>query len=362
VHAVRELSFEVKDKELLVLAGPSGCGKTTTLRLIAGLESPTAGSISIDGRIVTNVPAKDRDVAMVFQNLALYPHMSARENIEFGLKARKHSKQEIASRVDETIATLHLADCVDRQPGEMSGGQRQRVALARAFALQPKLLLLDEPLSNLDGPLRIRMRLELSRLHRTLGITIIYVTHDQVDAMSLAKRLVIMNVGTLRQIAEPITVYRAPADAFVAGFLGMPGMNFFKGNIVSGSGTTSFLEQGKGAGAEPQSQINPLKIELPAENAAALKGLIGKAVVLGVRPEDITFAAENAVNSVEAVIEKIECLGSEVHIHCRTAAHQVVVRQMASVSDTLNEGTKVRFGFNIRSAHFFDAATGAKLG
>lgn len=356
VHAVRELAFEVKDKELVVVAGPSGCGKTTTLRLIAGLDRPTAGIIRIDGKDVTNVPAKDREVAMVFQNLALYPHMTAGENIAFGLRARKFSKGEITSRLDETVATLGLADCVDRKPSEISGGQRQRVALARAIVLRPRVLLLDEPLSNLDGPLRARMRIELSRIQRILGITMIYVTHDQIDAMSLGERLAVMNEGQLRQMAEPMTIYREPADLFVAGFLGAPGMNLFPGELVANGDGVVFRAETKET-ADKETML----IKLPDGKAAGVRNAIGKQVVMGLRPEDISFADGGEQSGIETAIEKVEQLGAEQHIHCRTAGFTFVVRQNSASRAIVEDGSRAKVCFNLQDAHLFDATTGRRL-
>src|SRR6266704_5678706 len=345
IQAVRDLSFAVEDKELLVLAGPSGCGKTTTLRLIAGLEEPSAGTISIDGKVVNDVPARDRDVAMVFQNLALYPHMTARENLTFGLKARKHSKPEISRRIEEAAAMLDLADCLDRKPSELSGGQRQRVALGRAIVLRPKILLLDEPLSNLDAPLRARMRIELSRLHAIVGTTMVYVTHEQTDAMILGQRIAVLKDGELQHIGDPMTLYRRPANLFVAGFFGVPAMNFFRGIIIRKEQAVVFVEEGGRTGEIPTSNIQhpeklqapsskipetnempPFELQITEKMGSRLGSFSGKPLIMGIRPENMFIANAGDNGIVRAKLERIELLGGESHLHFSTGAHSLTVR------------------------------------
>ena len=243
IRAVDDACLVVEDKELLVLVGPSGCGKTTNLRLIAGLEEPTTGTISINGQVVNDLPPKARDIAMVFQNHALYPHMSAYDNMAFGLTLRHHPKAEISKRVKDAAQILELTACLDRKPAALSGGQRQRVALGRAIVRQPKLFLLDEPLSNLDAQTRLQMRAEIARLHTRLAATMIYVTHDQVEALTLGHRIAVLKAGVIQQVADPMTVYQQPANLFVAGFIGSPPMNFFHGTLLAKGGMFCFQEQ-----------------------------------------------------------------------------------------------------------------------
>jgi multiple sugar transport system ATP-binding protein len=355
VQALRDLSLTIEDKELLVLAGPSGCGKTTTLRLIAGLEEASAGTISIDGKVVNDVPARNRDVAMVFQNLALYPHMNAYENMAFGLKARKYSKAEITSRIEDAVKILDLEECLNRKPSELSGGQRQRVALGRAIVLRPKLLLLDEPLSNLDAPLRIRMRLELSALHDRLGVTMIYVTHDQIDAMTLGERVAILRGGELQQVAEPMTLYRRPANVFVAGFFGSPPMNLFRGTFVN-RGDALFFEEGR----EGEGGLQPFSLQIPAEMASRLSVCRSKSLMLGIRPENIVLKPVSHNGMVQARLERIEQLGAESHLHLRTAAHRFIARSVFAEDAAVPRDVQV--GFDLQSAHFFDPNTGDAIG
>jgi multiple sugar transport system ATP-binding protein len=358
VRALADLSLTVNDKEFLVLAGPSGCGKTTTLRLIAGLEAPSAGTISIDDQLVNDVPPGERDIAMVFQNHALYPHMTAEENMAFGLVVRKHSEREIAQRIQEIAWMLRVEECLDRRPSALSGGQRQRVALGRALVLQPKLLLFDEPLSSLDAPLRAQMRVEISRLHKRLGCTIIYVTHDQSEAMALGQRLAVLNQGALQQVADPLTVYLRPANLFVAGFTGSPPMNFFSGTLnLSGVGLI-FQEA-------PSAELKSTKgfqVRVPNDKVESMKTLAGKAVVLGIRPEHIveTPAAETAhENGLEATLELVENLGPESYLHFATGSHRCIAR--ARPAGPRSTPQQTRLGFEMRFAHFFDPANGQNV-
>src|SRR5688572_18000186 len=277
VHAVKDVNLQIRDKEFVVFVGPSGCGKTTTLRMIAGLEAISAGDISIDGNVVNDLAPMDRDIAMVFQNYALYPHMSVYDNMAFGLKMRKFDKAEIAKRVKEAADILGIGELLKRKPRQLSGGQRQRVALGRAIVRHPRVFLFDEPLSNLDAKLRVQMRVELKKLHLRLGTTAIYVTHDQVEAMTLGDRVVVMKDGVVQQVGEPLELYNTPANRFVAGFIGSPAMNFAD---VTLSGSNGKL----------WAEAPGLKIGLPEPLAGRFKGGNGHEVTLGVRPEDLTVA------------------------------------------------------------------------
>jgi multiple sugar transport system ATP-binding protein len=358
VHAVKNLSLTVEDGELLVLVGPSGCGKTTTLRLIAGLEEITSGTIAIDGRKVNDVPAKDRDVAMVFQHHALYPHLTARENLAFGLKLRKHPRPEIEQRVAEAAEILDLAGCLDRRPAALSGGQRQRVALGRAMVRKPRVFLFDEPLSNLDAQLRAQMRREISRLHQRLSATIIHVTHDQVEAMTLGSRVAVMKDGELQQAAGPMDLYRRPANLFVAGFVGSPPMNFFRGKLAQ-NGAGMYFEEKATTGVA----IPGFKLHIAEEAAARLAGRAGREIVLGLRPEDIAEGAAAGGSApghaVEAVADVIEPLGPETHLYSRSGGHAFVARVPSGSRPGPRE--KISLVFDMRQAHFFDPGTGAAI-
>src|SRR6187549_3026169 len=274
VHAVKDVNLQIRDKEFVVFVGPSGCGKTTTLRMIAGLEDITSGQISIDGSVVNDLAPMDRDIAMVFQNYALYPHMSVHDNMAFGLKMRKFEKPEIERRVKQAADILGIQALLARKPRQLSGGQRQRVALGRAIVRNPRVFLFDEPLSNLDAALRVQMRVELKRLHERLETTAIYVTHDQVEAMTLGSRVVVMKDGWVQQVGEPLEIYSRPANKFVAGFIGSPAMNFVPVTVAESNGTV-FLE------------TNGLRIKVPADKAAPLKAYKGQSITLGIRPEDL---------------------------------------------------------------------------
>lgn len=305
VIAVNKVNLEVKDKEFLVLVGPSGCGKTTALRMVAGLEEVTDGEIHIGDRMVNDVSPKDRDIAMVFQNYALYPHMSVYDNMAFGLKLRKIPKQEIKKRVDETADLLGLKDLLDRKPKQLSGGQRQRVALGRAIVREPKVFLMDEPLSNLDAKLRVQTRAELIKLHRRLGITTIYVTHDQVEAMTMGDRIVVMCDGIVQQVDAPLHLYNHPENMFVAGFIGTPAMNFIDATIETENGST-YINTGS------------FKVMAPADKTERLKPYVGRPVVFGVRPEDIFDQSLSPLvkptpdNTIKAVVDVMEPMGPVV--------------------------------------------------
>src|SRR5215213_8672770 len=281
VKALDDFSLEIKSGEFMVLLGPSGCGKTTAVRCIAGLISPTNGQLYIGDRLVNDLPPKDRDIAMVFQNYALYPHMSVRENLAFALRLRKLPQAEIDRRVQQAADTLGLSDVLERKPRQLSGGQRQRVALGRAIVREPKVFLFDEPLSNLDAQLRVQMRREIAKLHKDLGATMIYVTHDQVEAMTLGDRIVVMSKGHVQQIDSPMNLYDHPRNKFVAGFIGSPGMNFIDGVLVNGDRVQFVADS------------NSFSVDLPPSLMERMHGYEGKAVTLGIRPEDVSVAPED---------------------------------------------------------------------
>src|SRR5207253_1856563 len=295
VHAVKDVNLHIRDKEFVVLVGPSGCGKSTTLRMVAGLEEITAGEITIGDRVVNDLPPKDRDIAMVFQNYALYPHMSVYDNMAFGLKMRKFPKPEIAKRVQEAAEILGIQELLKRKPRQLSGGQRQRVALGRAIVRHPQVFLFDEPLPHLDAKLRVQMRVEIKKLHNRLGTTAIYVTHDQVEAMTLGDRVVVMKDGFVQQVGEPLELYNTPANKFVAGFIGSPAMNFATVTMANGNGRLT----AKNAG---------LEIEVPGRQAERLRGHVGRQLTLGIRPEDLHVArdADPAGLTFPSKIEVVE--------------------------------------------------------
>src|SRR5881227_796296 len=297
VHAVKDVNLDIHDKEFVVLVGPSGCGKTTTLRMVAGLESITSGRVLINDKVVNELAPMDRDIAMVFQNYALYPHMSVYDNMAFGLKMRKFDKPEIQKRVREAADVLGIGEYLKRKPRQLSGGQRQRVALGRAIVRHPQVFLFDEPLSNLDAKLRVQMRVELKKLHQRLGTTAIYVTHDQVEAMTLGDRVVVMKDGWIQQVGEPLDLYNKPANKFVAGFIGSPAMNFANVTVTEANG--SVVAENKG-----------LKIKLPDEVAQRVGAYAGKPVTIGIRPEDMRVARDSDPPelNIPAVVEVVERL------------------------------------------------------
>src|SRR5213078_1605398 len=298
-HVVKDVDLQIRDKEFMVFVGPSGCGKTTTLRMIAGLEAVTAGEIRIDDRVVNEVPPMDRDIAMVFQNYALYPHMSVASNLAFGLKMRKFAKPEIEKRINRAATILGIENLLARKPRQLSGGQRQRVALGRAIVRDPKVFLFDEPLSNLDAKLRVQMRVELKKLHERLAVTSIYVTHDQVEAMTLGDRVVVMKDGWVQQVGEPLELYNTPANRFVAGFLGSPAMNFMKVTAAEDNGAVWVANPG-------------FRLKVPDFCAAKVRGYVGGELWLGIRPEDLRVASGADGNlSFEAIVEVVERLGPE---------------------------------------------------
>jgi multiple sugar transport system ATP-binding protein len=346
--AVAGASVEIGDGELLVLVGPSGCGKTTLLRMIAGLETPSAGTLRIGGRVVNEVPPKDRDIAMVFQNYALYPHMTVAENLGFGLRLRGVPRAEIAQRVGEVARLLELEQRLDARPAALSGGQRQRVALGRAMVRQPAVFLLDEPLSNLDARLRLSMRVEIARLHRRFGATTIYVTHDQVEAMTLGQRIVVLDDGAIQQIDTPMALYRRPANLFVAGFLGSPAMNLLRGTLRLDGGFVLATPHGAVAlGGPPQ--------------APALQAWRDREVVLGLRPEDLHPLAVDAPGAaLEAQLEVLEPVGNEVFLNLRYGGQALVSRAPAGLAAA--PGETMRFGIAPERLHFFDPREGTRIG
>ncbi len=352
VTAVNDANLEVKDKEFLVLVGPSGCGKSTTLRMVAGLEEITSGTIEIGDTVVNDVPPKDRDIAMVFQNYALYPHMDVYNNMAFGLKLRKFPKDEIERRVKEAAQILGIEDLLKRKPKQLSGGQRQRVALGRAIVREPKVFLMDEPLSNLDAKLRVQMRTELSKLHDRLQTTVIYVTHDQTEAMTMGDRIVVLKDGIIQQVDDPLALYNQPNNMFVAGFIGSPAMNFLDAEIVS-EGDKYYLD---GAGS--------FKIVIPEEKikeTPEVKDYIGKEVVFGIRPEDLidsNISGEFEVtedNSFKANVEVVEPMGSEIYLYLAIEDHSMIARVEAE--STAKVGDNVKLGVDINKMHIFDAET-----
>ncbi|BAA29263.1 375aa long hypothetical multiple sugar-binding transport ATP-binding protein [Pyrococcus horikoshii OT3] len=348
VTAVKDLSLEIKDGEFLVLLGPSGCGKTTTLRMIAGLEEPTRGQIYIEDNLVADpekgvfVPPKERDVAMVFQSYALYPHMTVYDNIAFPLKLRKVPKQEIDKRVREVAEMLGLTELLNRKPRELSGGQRQRVALGRAIIRRPKVFLMDEPLSNLDAKLRVKMRAELKKLQRQLGVTTIYVTHDQVEAMTMGDRIAVMNKGELQQVGTPDEVYYKPVNTFVAGFIGSPPMNFLDATITD----DGFLDFGEFKLKLLQDQFEVLEEE----------NMVGKEVIFGIRPEDVHDASFTHIdvpeeNTVKATVDIIENLGGEKIVHLRRG--NISFTAKFPKESKVREGDEVSVVFDMKKIHIF---------
>ena len=347
--AVNDACLEIEDREFVVLVGPSGCGKSTTLRMVAGLEEISKGSIYIDGRKINDVPPKNRDIAMVFQNYALYPHMSVYENMAFGLQLRRYPKAEIEARVKEAADILGIQSMLERKPKELSGGQRQRVAVGRAIVRKPKAFLFDEPLSNLDAKMRVQMRTEISKLHGRLASTMIYVTHDQVEAMTMGDRIVVMKDGVIQQVAPPLELYDRPANQFVAGFIGSPPMNFFKGTVEQRGGALWFNEGGFAALVDDA-------------HARALAGRVGQPVVFGIRPEDVRDARSAAGapgQAATARVEVVEPMGSEVYLYLNTGRHAFIAR--VGARETAEVGQELPVAFNLSRAHYFDAQTGAAL-
>src|SRR6056297_1384425 len=343
VLAVKNANIVCEDKEFLILVGPSGCGKTTTLRMVAGLEEITSGEIFIDDKLVNDIPPKDRDIAMVFQNYALYPHMDVYNNMAFGLKLRKFPKEEIDQRVHEAADILDIRKLLKRRPKELSGGQRQRVAVGRAIVRKPKVFLFDEPLSNLDAKLRVAMRTEISKLYHRLGATIIYVTHDQIEAMTMATRIFILNEGKLQQDGQPLDVYEKPSNQFVAGFIGSPAMNFVPSKLLK-------------EGADYLIDAESFKVKLPSSFHKAISGQADKQVIFGVRPEDFHdkqfYPGAKPENTIKATAEVIEPLGDEVLFYLVSGKHNLVAkldsRTKAKVGDDLE------IALEMEETHIFD--------
>jgi multiple sugar transport system ATP-binding protein len=345
VTAVDDLSLEVADQEFLVLVGPSGCGKTTALRMLAGLDDPTSGDISIGERVVTEVAAIDRDIAMVFQSYALYPHMTVRRNIEFPLRSRKVPGDERNRLVGEAATALSLETLLDRKPAQLSGGQRQRVALARAIVRRPEVFLMDEPLSNLDAKLRVQTRAELVELQRRLETTVVYVTHDQVEAMTMAHRIAVMDSGLLQQIGPPQEVYAKPANLFVARFIGNPPMNTVAGTVHLSDGTLGV-------------QLPGGRVELPTAVGAAVRERDRDDVVVGVRPEHAVLDPEGGI---EATVVVVEVLGHEQHVICRLADESLFIVRQPNDDTPPGRGVGVRIAIDPRRLHVFDPGSGQRL-
>lgn len=346
VPVVKGVSLEVKDKEFVVLVGPSGCGKSTTLRMVAGLEEVSEGEILIDNQVVNDVPAKNRDIAMVFQNYALYPHMTVAENLAFGLKLRHYPQKEIERRVQEAAEILGLGKMLARKPKELSGGERQRVAVGRAIVRKPKVFLFDEPLSNLDAKLRVQMRMELQKLHNRLQSTMIYVTHDQVEALTLGDRIVVMKDGLIQQVSDPVNMYENPANKFVAGFIGSPAMNFLNGKIMATNGDYFFVDRG-------------IKLRLLPQHHAKITPFRDKDVVFGIRPEDIydkIFAQDARPEfTITATVDVVEPMGSEIYLYLNAGNNSFVARVSNQDTATVNQDLQVVF--DMSKAHFFDPKT-----
>ncbi|HEY2531479.1 MAG TPA: sn-glycerol-3-phosphate ABC transporter ATP-binding protein UgpC [Xanthobacteraceae bacterium] len=340
-HAVKDVNLEIRDKEFVVLVGPSGCGKTTTLRMVAGLETITSGQVLIGDVVVNQLPPMDRDIAMVFQNYALYPHMTVYDNMAFGLKMRRVDRADIRRRVQEAADILGIQDYLARKPRQLSGGQRQRVALGRAIVRHPQVFLFDEPLSNLDAKLRVQMRVELKKLHDRLNTTAIYVTHDQVEAMTLGDRVVVMKDGMVQQMGEPLELYNAPINRFVAGFIGSPGMNFAVVRVSN-------------AGDRMRADNVGFGIDIPAEIGARLRPYTGREVTMGVRPEDLQIANGSQPPGLcfDAHVEVVERLGAEILLDLKVGERTMV----AAVEPTVRaaRGDQLRFAVQPERLHFFD--------
>ena len=345
VLAVEKADFQIPDESFTVLVGPSGCGKSTILRMIAGLEEVTEGDIYIDDERVNDIPPKERDIAMVFQNYALYPHMTVYKNMAFGLKLRKYPQREIDQRVNEAADILSIFHLLNRKPKHLSGGERQRVAVGRAIVRQPKVFLFDEPLSNLDAKLRVQMRMEISRLHDRLNATIVYVTHDQVEAMTMGDQIVVLNEGKIQQIADPGTLYHKPANQFVGGFIGTPPMNFIETEIVNN-------------GDSPKLGFEDFEVELNSHLQAILSELTEKSVTLGIRPEDIHIG-ENGKNQVLTQVELVEPLGNHALLYLRTEKNNFVAQ--SNLVDLPQHNAPLTVSFDIDKAHLFHPETGESL-
>jgi len=356
-RAVTDLNLEINDGELLVLVGPSGCGKTTALRMVAGLESISEGTVKIGDKVVNNLPSRDRDLAMVFQSYALYPHLKVRDNIAFGLQLRKLNKAEVNKRVDKAAETLGLTDMLEKRPRNLSGGQRQRVAMGRAIVREPQAFLMDEPLSNLDAKLRVQMRAEIARLQRDLDVTTIYVTHDQTEAMTLGDRVAVMKKGMLQQVAAPQVLYDRPDNVFVAGFIGSPAMNLFQGTF-----------------SQPEAD-GPLQLEVGTQQLTVGPGLLtrrpdvrrylDRSVIVGIRPEDMADASLTRADHgsvLQATADLVEAMGSDVLVHFAVDAPQVVTEDTKELARDLGEDAKTEAGSGTVMIARFSPRTGARVG
>lgn len=347
--AVSDFNLEIKDKEFIVLVGPSGCGKSTTLRMIAGLEEISEGKLYIGDRLVNDVAPKDRDIAMVFQSYALYPHMDVYNNMAFGLKLRKFKKSDIDARVTEAARILDIEHLLDRKPKALSGGQRQRVALGRAIVREPQVFLMDEPLSNLDAKLRVAMRAEISKLHKRLETTIVYVTHDQIEAMTMGSRIVIMKDGIIMQAATPDEVYNRPDNMFVAGFIGSPAMNFVEGRLVEEGGEVRFVTKG-------------VDVLVPEGRAKVLRdqGYVNKEVVFGIRPEDLhqepVFLEASPQSIVDVNVEVAENLGAEMYLYINGIGEETLIARVDGRAG-IKEGSNIRLALDMNKFHIFDKDT-----
>lgn len=346
VQAVFDFNLDINDKEFIVFVGPSGCGKSTTLRMIAGLEEISEGTLYIDGEVMNEVSPKDRNIAMVFQNYALYPHMTVFDNMAFGLKLQKVDKKEIKKKVDKAAEMLELTNLLDRKPAALSGGQRQRVALGRAIVRDADIFLMDEPLSNLDAKLRVQMRTEISKIHDQLNTTTIYVTHDQTEAMSMASRIVVMKDGYIQQVGTPEEIYDKPANIFVANFIGSPPMNFFKGRVK-----------------DDLIVVGNENIPLTSEQITALKPYQDKEIIVGIRPESFKVNMENpSSKSMKAIIENIEMLGDEsiLYANAREAASQIAVKAQGKFKG-IAKGDEINLDINLDEVHLFDKDTSMRI-
>jgi multiple sugar transport system ATP-binding protein len=340
VVAVKDFNLEVEDKEFVVFVGPSGCGKTTTLRMIAGLEEITQGKIHIGDRLINRIPAKDRDIAMVFQNYALYPHMTVYDNLAFSLEMRKFSKEEINQRVREAADLLEISELLQRKPKQLSGGQRQRVAVGRTIVRKPQVFLFDEPLSNLDAKLRVQMRGELKKLHERLASTIIYVTHDQVEAMTMGDRIVVMKDGLIQQVGKPLDLYFHPVNKFVAGFIGSPTMNFLEARLVA-SNLKLYVE------------ADGMKLIVPEEMARHLQGFINRKVILGLRPQDLPKASSPVEGETfKALVEIIEPIGNEIYLDVKAGRDSLIASVDPKTKVTPHE--EILLQVNLENIHLFN--------
>ncbi len=342
VTAVKGIDLEIEDHEFMVLVGPSGCGKSTTLRMLAGLEEISSGDCLIGDQRVNDVLPKDRNIAMVFQNYALYPHMTVFDNMAFGLKLQKVPKDEIQTRVNEAAEVLGLVDLLKRKPKALSGGQRQRVAVGRAIVRKPQVFLFDEPLSNLDAKMRVQMRTEISKLHSRLDATMVYVTHDQIEAMTMGDRICVMNDGEIMQVDKPLDLYNRPQNMFVAGFIGSPAMNFFKGRISNSGGSVQFIEDGDGA----------VSVSLNEALSSRVQDYSDKSIILGIRPENLIQKGEASASTFQARIEVCEPMGSETFLYLNTGSTDLVAKVHSD--HTYKMGSSIELHMDMQQMHFFD--------